>query len=112
MKFYAYTIAAGFKTLVYWLPTITHLRTWILFPFISVHVLKAHYKRFLITFSLFLHFDFCSTHYKSVLKINSFSLLKQKEEEVLEKLVQYAVKIGIKILCGVKSFTEILPDLL
>lgn len=26
--------------------------------------------------------------------------------------MQYAVKIGIKILCRVKSFTEVLPDLL
>lgn len=75
LKFYAYAMAAWFKTLVYWLPTVTHWRRWILFPLISVSILKAYYKRFL---TLFLHFDFCSTNYKNVLKFNSFSLLKKK----------------------------------
>lgn len=40
---------------------------------------STHYKRFLTNLSLFLHFDFCSTHYKTVLKLNSFSLSKKKE---------------------------------
>lgn len=54
-------------------------------------------------------FWFLQYTHKSVLKFKLFSLLKK---EAPEKLVQYTIKILIKILCRLKSFTEILPELL
>lgn len=47
-------------------------------------------QRSLMTFPFFLHFDFCSTCYNSVLKFSSLFWLKKRISP--RKLVQYAIK--------------------